>query len=386
MATKTYPTIGTNPTPFYVPHKEQSERVYTGQGYFCIQVYGAQAAFSGPWWVSADRLIVKSKVNLHLGEQHELGNHDLHGILQYREMDKDNAVQLGFSPILVDFVPAKMKRVSISIEYIVNKKNHLGMLAGLINNKDLLAAISLAPGAAMVARTVGSLAEKLITAFVPQEECKPILQFSGDFDLATEGLKDGYYVILGSHNSNNPLPVNQLDFEIANGGILKVDDQPITNLSYVILKVGCVKAVRDHFTGYMLWRDKIQEAKRLVQDYTEDPFKKTTKKTRQEMWEKQCIPLLREAYTLLLADVNFLSSEVDLIYRNAYKECRDLIVGKQETQKGVSSGSDPTWELDTKSDRAFLGIPEDEDMDAKLSEYADQLFKSRATFREFGLR
>ena len=45
-----YPTIGTNSTPYYLPASATPEIARTDQGYFYIQVYGAQAAFSGPWW------------------------------------------------------------------------------------------------------------------------------------------------------------------------------------------------------------------------------------------------------------------------------------------------------------------------------------------------
>jgi hypothetical protein len=384
-AEKHFSSIGTNPTPYYIPAKEKIEVVQTNSGYFYIQVYGAQAAFTGQWWTGAQNLAITSQVNLNLGDEHDLGNQDLRSILQYREIDRNNAVQLGFSPMLVDFVPAKMKKVAISIEYLVNTKNYLKDVVGLITDKDLLSTISLAPGAAMVAKTLSGLAEKIVTSFIPAEERKPILQFSGEFDLAIEGLKEGYYVILGSHTSKNPLPIGDLNLEIADGGRLKSNGKFITQLSYVILKVGCIKAIRDRFTGKSPWADKLREVKRLAQDYADDPFAEPDANKKKEFWEKQCLILLREAQALIKADPNFLDDEVEMIYRAAYRDCLDLIAAKSVTRAAATSESFPIWQPNLQADRQFLGIPENENIEARLSEYAEKLFEAREVFDELGI-
>ena len=223
--TTRYPTIGTNPTPYYVPFGDGPEKIQTNEGYFCMQIYGAQAAFSGPFWIGAQNLAITSQINLNLGDQHNLGNQDLRSILQYRTLEKNTAVQLGFSPLLIDFIPARMKHVSVSIEYLVDTKNYLKDIVGLIADKNLLSIVSLAPGAAMVAKTLGGLAEKMISTFVPANERRPILQFSGDFDLAAEGLREGYYVILGSHVQTNPLPAKP-SLKVADGGTLADEQRP----------------------------------------------------------------------------------------------------------------------------------------------------------------
>ena len=90
-----------------------------------------------------------------------------------------------------------MKHVSVSIEYLVDTKNYLKDIVGLIADKNLLSIVSLAPGTAMVAKTLGQLAEKMISTFVPAQERKPILQFSGDFDLAAGGLKEATTLFSG---------------------------------------------------------------------------------------------------------------------------------------------------------------------------------------------
>lgn len=88
---------------------------------------------------------------------------------------------------------------------MVDKSNYLAKLANLIDSKDLLSTISLTPGVALAAQTISKLSGKLLDAFMPQEERKAILQFSGDFDLTENGMQEGYYIMLGSHTAPNPL-------------------------------------------------------------------------------------------------------------------------------------------------------------------------------------
>jgi hypothetical protein len=87
--------------------------------------------------------------------------------------------------------------------------------------------------------------------------------------------------------------------------------------------------------------------------------------------------VIREARALLSDDANFLSSEVDLVYRQAYKECLEIITGKTTRGKAFVS-----WSPDATADRKFLGIPEEEDIDARLGEYAEHVYKARKAFQE----
>ncbi len=376
MPTNFYPTIGTTTTPFFVPFMDSPMVAKTEQGYFRIQLYGAQAVFTGSILERAQRLAVMSQVNLHLDESQPLGEQDLRGILQYRQIEKNTAVQLGTSPTLVDFVPARMKRVSLTIEYLVDTQNYLRMLSGLISDKDLLATISLAPGAALVAEKVANLTTKLINTLIPEQERKPILAFSGDFDLAIQGVKAGYYVLLGSHTATNPLEIAPTQLEIKEGGILWLDGAPLTNLSYVILRVDCAPAIRDQLAGSAPWRAKLAEAKRLAQDYAEDDFSDTDARKQKEVWEKECLPLLREAKALMLTDSNFLPAEVEIAYRAAYRECQLAIkskIAKGATTRGASA-------FDQAADRAFLGIGADENLEEIAQQYAAQLFQARRVF------
>jgi hypothetical protein len=187
----TRPIIGTS-SPIYVPREADGNTIRPGQDYFLVQILGAQASFTGSIWERAKRLIVISQVNLN---HSILGDEALRALQRSREVRKDHAEQLGLRPNLIELVPAVMPSVSISVEFILDKENRLATLSGLINDDSFLASVSLAPGAATVARTVGSLAQKVIQSFVPAEEREPLLQFNGDFNLAVEGLRDGYYVI-----------------------------------------------------------------------------------------------------------------------------------------------------------------------------------------------
>ncbi len=378
MTSNLYPTIGTTPNPIYVQIQDHPEVIKTDQSYFYIQLFSAQAAFYGPFWVGAPNLAIKSQVNLHLGDSHTLGNQDLHSIIAYRTLSKSTAVQLGVSQNLVDFVPAKMKQVSMSIEYIVDSKNYLKSIANLISSGSLLTTISLSPGATAAATAIGGLANKLINAFMP-ESSQPILRFSGDFNLIAEGLKEGYYVILGSHSKNNPLPTSQPRLEIKEGGILYADGKPVNDLSYVIFRVGVIKSIRDLFKGTSPWRAKLEEAKRLVNEYLDAPNADKSAAKMQELWDKQCLPTLREARALLSTDANFLNSEIEAIYYSAYHECSELI--KNHATRGISKF---TWRPDPQVDRKFLAVPKTEDMNARLSEYAEKLNESRKVLKALG--
>ena len=68
-----------------------------------------------------------------------------------------------------------MTNVSIAIEFILDIQNNLAKLGGLINNDAFLAAISLAPGEAAIAKPAGSLAQSIIQTFIPAQTQQPTL-------------------------------------------------------------------------------------------------------------------------------------------------------------------------------------------------------------------
>ena len=153
------------------------------------------------------------------------------------------------------------------------------------------------------------------------------------------------------------------------------DGKPVTQLSYVVLKVTCLPAIRDHLTGPTPWRNKLNAARQAAQDYVDDDFAKGDDQTRRAQWEQNCLVPLREARTLLQADPNFLPSEAELAYRLAFRECQDLIASKA---RRYTEGAAPEWAPDPNMDRAFLDLPPGDESEASLDKYSEQLFAARS--------
>jgi len=166
--------------PMHVPRAGAPQTVKPGE-YFIIKVHSAQAAFRGSIFEQVKQLVVTSRVNLHHAV---LGNEEVYAIQRARDVHRDRAEQLGLSQNLIWLVPATMPHVSVSIEFILDKENRLAALTSLVNDDSFLRVVSLAPPAAAVAKSVGQLAQKIVQTFIPAEQRQPILQFSGDFNLA----------------------------------------------------------------------------------------------------------------------------------------------------------------------------------------------------------
>jgi hypothetical protein len=304
-----------------------------------------------------------------------LGNEEIFAIQRTREIRKNTAYQLGLSPNLISLVPATMSRVSISIDFVLDKENSLAKLGPLINSDSFLAAVSLAPGAAAVAKTIGGLAQKVIQTFIPDQEHLPILQFAGDFDLggaATErGLQDGYYVILGTLNKQDPLPKPLPKLEVRDDALL-ADGQPVTQLSYIVLEVTAVPVRTRVRNEGAVWDIKLRDAEGLAQEVVDDPFADDTQK--RDVWVK-CKALLQEARALLLADPGYVPSEAELIYKTVYKKIADMISGRDPQAPGLAKEAGEI--LDTKSDRTVMNIPMDEDLTSLVDAYAEAARESQ---------
>ncbi|RMF29890.1 MAG: hypothetical protein D6759_13020 [Chloroflexi bacterium] len=376
-----YVTVGTT-SPIYIPRGPEAKAVRPGESYFVVRIKGAQAAFSGPLWEKARRLIVTSQVSLN---HPLLGPEPLQAIQRSREVHKGRAEQLGLSPNLINLVPATMDHVSISLEFIVDKENRLAALGGLINDDAFITAISLAPGAAAAARTIGTLADKILQTFLEPEERQPILAFSGDFNIATGDLQDGYYVILGTRDERNPLPRPLPTLEVQDGDLL-ADGQPVTQWSYVILDVRCLEVRTRDLNEGAGWAEKLRRAEGVAQRLGGDPF--VGEEERRQAWQ-ECKNLLKEAQVLLMEDPTYLRREAQDIIKEAYVRCREQIFGAEAG--GISFGLPGTpkgpmrGEADTPSDRAFLGIPPEEDLHAAVRRYTAQVSEARRLLQEAGL-
>ena len=369
------PTTGTT-TPIYVSASPSPKNVKLGQCYFWLQVKSAQAYFSDQSFfyqylgVGLDKIkniVVTSQVKLDGSNLDEAAN----AIHRTRELKRSVPEQLGLSPNLVKLVPATMTQVTLSIVFLVDKENRLAQLAGMINQDSFLAPISLAPGASAVIKTVGVLAQKVIEAFIPANERKPILQFSGDFNLADGSWQEGYYVIIGSRDTSAPLPSPTSKLSVQ-GGSLLVDGKVADQLSYIILELRIAEARTREAGANTSWAAKLREAETLARMTGKNPL--ATDEAHKQAWEKTLI-LLNEANILLSADTNYLPGEAERIFWTSFEECKNALF--EERVRAATSLSKSVWVPDTTQSRARLGIPIEVDLDTELDEYAQRVMWAR---------
>jgi hypothetical protein len=372
-----YKPTGTT-SPIYIPRDTSTKMILPGEGYFFVQIRGAQAAFTGAIWEKIKRLIVTSQVSLN---HPSFGTESLRAIQRSISVQKNRAEQLGMSPNVIRLVPATMSHVSISIEFILDKENNLAALGGLINDDAFLTAVSLAPGAAIVARTIGTLSQKLLQTFMKPEERAPILQFSGDFNLAN-GLRDGYYIILGTRDNNNPLPNPLPRLEIVNGSLL-ADGQQVTQLSYVIFDIQYVPARTRALNDGSAWHPKLNQAEDIASGIGNNPL--ATDKEKKEAWQSS-LGLLKDAQVLLSADPNYLSREAQSIIKAAYATSYSQIFNQESSRSGLAFPTNAVGaETDVIADRRSLSISPDENLEETLDQYAEQVAESRSIIRAAGI-
>lgn len=369
-----YSTTGTT-GPIYIPRSSAPKAVRPGETYFVVKIHGAQAAFHGSIWERVRQLLVTSQVALN---HPALGPEPLRAIQRSREVRRNRAEQLGLSLNLINLVPATMDHVSISLEFVLDKENRLAVLGSLINDDAFLSIVSLAPGAATVARTIGGLSQKILQAFLQSEERQPILQFGGDFNIATGEFKDGYYVILGTRDEHNPLPRPMSSLAVKDGELM-ADGKPVTQWSYVILDVRCTEARTRDLNEGAAWDAKLREAEAIAQEMASDPF--ADEKKRRQTWDK-CTNLIREGQVFLRSDPNYLYREAQDIITVAYTQGRQRIFGEEASRTLQVFKSLSLVQSDLRAERAFLDIPPDENLDMILDRYAEQVAQARRIFRE----
>jgi hypothetical protein len=368
------PSTGTRPAVF-VPFAAKSEPVRSAQDYFVVQIHGAQAAFRGSIWERVKSLVVASQINLNHPAFPEGG---VRAIQRSREVKRGRAEQLGLSTNLVNLVPAVMPHISISIEFILDKENRLNALAGLINSDAFLAAVTMAPIGATVARTVSGLTEKIINTFIPAQEREPILQFTGDLNLAGNNVLEGYYVIVGTRDEERPLPDPGARFEVIDGA-LKIDGQSADWLSYVIFGVHRTSARGRDLSAGAAWEQRLREAEDEARNALQDPL--ADRDRRQEVWKK-CVTLIKEAQVLLRSDPNYLRSEADAIVRATLLECQGLVavtpvVGRQLGRGRLPSDSTQDLSAEVSAQLESLDVKPDEDLAQSTAHYAELLQASR---------
>ena len=110
-------------SPIFVAGEPESPWVQPGEYFWYPD--SAEAAFRGSIFEKAKQLVITSRVNLHHAA---LGNEEVYAIQRSRAVKKNQAEQLGLSTNLVSLVPATMSHVSVSIEFLLDKENHLAEL------------------------------------------------------------------------------------------------------------------------------------------------------------------------------------------------------------------------------------------------------------------
>ncbi len=359
-------TLGTT-TPIYVPRSSEPERpILPGNSYFYIKIHSAQAAFRGSVWDRVKRLIVSSKVSFN---HSKLGNKPFKALRTYREVKKNYTEKLGLSPNLVSLIPATMTHVSVSLEYVLDKENLLYKLGNLINQETFISAVSLAPGAAAIAQTVGEISQKLVETFLEPKDREPILEFGGDFNIDGESLKDGYYIILGTRDPSNPLPIEAIrdpkNVEITNQQLL-IRGEPAEGLSYVILEVRRVDARTRQLSNGAVWNERLREAEIIAENAANDPFIEDT--GRRKAWEESS-KLLKEAQMLLLTDENYLAREARDIISEAVVEIKGKLFTQERSLTGKPEATIATLEA---QDFQYFELPEPAELDRRLQKYAVQ--------------
>lgn len=368
-----YQPTGTT-SPIYIPRVDDPPAVKPGENYFFVKIHGAQVAFYGSIWERVRQLLITSQVSLNHAL---LGPEPLRAIQRARAVQRRRAEKLGLSSNLIDLVPATMTHVSLSIDFVLDKENRLQALSGLINEDAFVTAISLAPGAAPVAKTLGSLSAKLLRTFLSAEERQPILQFNGDFNVHADDLRDGYYVILGTRDEDHPLPTSPWpELSVAHGELL-MDGQPVRQLSYVILETRVLPVrTRDTSDGAP-WAEKLQLAEATAQRLAGDPF--ASEDERKQAWET-CKKQLKEGQLLLLADSNFLPREAQDIVAAAFKQCRDQIFAPEFRTLSKSTAAPEAVEIE--NEKRYLDLDPGEDIEQRVASYAEQAMEARRILQE----
>jgi hypothetical protein len=367
-------TLGTT-TPIYIPFEPGSKEVKAGGTYFIIKIHSAQAAFTGHFWEKVKRLIITSQVKLN---HPLLEDEPLRAIQRSREVRPNRAEKLGLSPNLISLVPATMDRVSLSLEFVLDKENRLATLGGLINDDAFLAAVSLVPGAAMAARTIGRVSQKLIQSFLNPEERQPILQFSGDFNIAGGELKEGYYVVLGTRDENAPLPRPLPSLEVK-GNELLADGQPVVQWSYIVFYVRCIERRTRDLNEGATWDAKLKAAEAIAQRVENDPFADADK--RKQEW-KACMENLKQAQVLLLDSPTYLYVEANEIIMSAFQYCKSRIFAERQAKSPVVFRGISTVQQVPEHDMAALGIPKYAKLEDMEREYAEKSRQARKIIQQ----
>jgi hypothetical protein len=274
---------------------------------------------------------------------------------------------------LINLVPANFNYFAVTIDFLLDVEDRMAALSNVINSDAFVAAVSLAPGASTAARTIGGLAEKIIQAFLPGEQQKPILQFSGQFTLLPT-LREGYYAILGTDDKNSPIPSPIPRLTISNNELLG-DGEPVRDLSFVVLKIVRTEARTRDMNDGAPWATKLREAEELAEtiQYEDE------EDTKQGIWTN-CRGLLKEAQILLRADPNYHREEANDIYHSSYQICYNHSGGRKQMDWKEMGSPTSRWQPDPAPD-----FPDIASLQRGVGEYSGRVREARRRLREHGM-
>jgi hypothetical protein len=364
--------------PVHVPYPEGAEpavaRLGPDGGYFLLRIHSAQAAYTGTawgnFWRPSKQLLVTSRVQLHPVVREALG-----GIQVARRLRGNQVLQLGLRPNLIDLVPTTVERVSVALEFLLDRKDRLKALAGAINTSNFLTTLSLSEPVLATAKAVGSVAGQVLDAFLDEADKQPILEFTGDLNVGAGDIPAGYHVLLASTKGGKPLP-RPLPALAVQAHDLLAGGKPVTHWSYVVLEVRYTKVRGRDATAP--WDVLLREAEDKARQLAGAPAAQ-----RKEAWA-ECQDLISRAQALLRVDPNYLPRERGDIIASVLRAGRTLLAGPAKAGKGgteavVVSGA-AAREVAEAGRR--LGLPDDLDLDYAAARYDDQVRLARAVLAQ----
>lgn len=360
--------IGT--TPAIKILKPRDEILNPPGAYFLVKIHAAQAAYAGSIWRKVRQLVITSHVTLGSGQEKIRAIQRVHPV-------QHGTQQLGLATNLIDLTPATVDRVSLSIEFRLDRQNRLALLGNLINSDAFVSVVSLAPGAVAAAKAMSGITQKILTTFLDDDDNKPILEFRCDFNIPVGEPEHAYYVIFGSKDFDHPLPRPLPEFPDlqVQGSELMLKGRPVTDLSYIVLDVHNLSSRGKQLGRGESWHKKLSDADEKARGITYNPF--ATQKDRDDT-SKQCFNLLSEASVLLRDDPLYLHSEAVEIIRDAFKKVDEKIYPKEKIQLGAPSRLSPEV-------KSLLGVDSEKELINAVQAYSAKIKSSLPMLVELGL-
>lgn len=315
---------------FWLGHVKDSEpRLVLGQHYLSLQVQQIQLAALDTSWEGVEL----AKVTIQLDLNYPALTSDPVIVAKEQSVSFGNIKRLAWQPVLVDLVPAVMSYVTVNV--VIDD-----MVSG-----------------------------------------EMIESFQGNFHVFA-GVEAGMYVLLNRESLAPSLASDDLATRLRFcDGRLYWDDEPIEDVSYVILQLSSWKARTRVLGTGTAWDRKFSEAEGVVENVEIGLVR--GKAAIDRAWDR-CVDILREARLLLRDDPRYLPREKDSIYKTVAIACRDGLQTEPQTRllKGYRGQLAVAPEIVVELNR--LGLDPYEDLEAALTDYAFEVAKTRRMLRKNG--